>query len=82
VEGLAGLRNVTLRTPRDPRLAAGSACFEVGGMPPGAAVARLGAAKVSASVTPYATSYIRLGASIVTSPEDVDAAVRAVADLA
>ena len=81
VDGLAGLRDVTLRTPKDPRLAAGIACFEVAGMAPGTAVARLAAAKVSASVTPYATSYVRLGASIVTSPEDVDAAVRAVAGL-
>jgi selenocysteine lyase/cysteine desulfurase len=82
VDGLAGLRHVRLRTPRDARLAAGIVCFEVAGRPPGRAVAELAAAKVSATVTPYATSYVRLGPSIVTSPEDVDAAVRSVAALA
>jgi selenocysteine lyase/cysteine desulfurase len=82
VDGLAGLPGVTLRTPKDQRLAAGIVCFEVAGATPRIAVGQLAAAKVSASVTPYATSYVRLGPSIVTSPEDVDAAVRAVAGLA
>jgi selenocysteine lyase/cysteine desulfurase len=82
VDGLARLRNVTLRTPTNPRLAAGIVCFEVDGRPPSAAVTQLAAAKISATVTPYATSYVRLGPSIVTSLDDVDAAVRAVAGLA
>jgi hypothetical protein len=36
---------------------------------------------VVASATPYRTSYTRLGPSIVTSPEEVDAAVAAVSSL-
>jgi selenocysteine lyase/cysteine desulfurase len=37
---------------------------------------------VLASVTPYAEPYLRLGPSIVTSEEDVDAAVAAIRALA
>ena len=37
---------------------------------------------VVASATPYATSYLRLGPSIATTPEQVDAAVEAVSYLA
>lgn len=36
---------------------------------------------VVASATPYAVSYLRLGPSIATSPEQVDAALDAVATL-
>jgi hypothetical protein len=37
---------------------------------------------IVSSVTPYATSYLRLGPSLVTTPEQVDAAVEAIASLA
>ena len=37
--------------------------------------------RIVASVTPYATRYIRLGPSIVNNEADVDRAVRAVAAL-
>jgi selenocysteine lyase/cysteine desulfurase len=37
---------------------------------------------ILASVTPYAQPYLRLGPSIATSEEDVDAAVAAVRALA
>ena len=36
---------------------------------------------VVASATPYRQSYLRLGPSVVTSPEEVDMAVDAVAQL-
>jgi hypothetical protein len=32
-------------------------------------------------VTPYANEYVRLGTTVLVSEEDVDAAVRAVAEL-
>jgi selenocysteine lyase/cysteine desulfurase len=77
-DGLAGLATVTLHTPRAAELSAGIVCCEVGGYRPREAVARLRAAGVSASVTPYATSYLRFGPSILTDESDVDSAVRAV----
>ena len=69
-------------TPQDPEVSAGIVCVEVPSMLPGDAVARLRERGVVASATPYATSYLRLGPSIVTTPEQVDAAVEAVSFLA
>jgi selenocysteine lyase/cysteine desulfurase len=76
--GLGELENVRLRTPRDPRLSAGLVCFEVDGLAPAQVVERLARRRIVASVTPYARSYVRLGAGIVNSDADVDAAVAAV----
>ena len=55
---------------------------EVGAHNPGEVVADLRRQGILASVTPYAQPYLRLGPSIVTSEEDVDAAVAAVPALA
>jgi selenocysteine lyase/cysteine desulfurase len=75
--GLAGLPQVRLRTPRDPRLSAGIVCFDVDGFEPREIVERLAARRIVASVTPYAHSYVRLGPGIVNSEADIDAAVSA-----
>ncbi|MCI0687605.1 MAG: aminotransferase class V-fold PLP-dependent enzyme [Sporichthyaceae bacterium] len=81
-DGIAGLPNVRLVTPRDPALSAGIVCCDVAGRDPLEVVAQLRSDhRVVASATPYQTSYLRLGPSIVTSPEQVDAAVRALASL-
>ena len=80
-EGLAGLPNVTLRTPRSPDLSAGIVCFDVNGMSAPHAVEALRARRVVATVTPYAVQHVRLGPSIANSPEDVDAALRAIRTL-
>ena len=61
---------------QDPEVSAGIVCVDVPAMLPADAVARLRERGVVASATPYATSYLRLGPSIVTTPEQVDAAVR------
>ncbi|MBA2953029.1 aminotransferase class V-fold PLP-dependent enzyme [Nocardioides sp. MAH-18] len=79
-EGLAG-SGVTVVTPLDPAVSAGIVCLDVPGTPPGNAVLELREHGVVASATPYATSYLRLGPSIVTSPDEVDAAVAAVSGL-
>lgn len=63
-------------TPLDPEVSAGIVCVEVAS-PPDAMVA-LREQGISTSVTPYATSYLRLGPSIVTTPDEVDAAAEAV----
>jgi selenocysteine lyase/cysteine desulfurase len=78
---LSEVRGVRLRTPRSPGLSAGLVCFEVAGRDPSEVVARLASRRIVSSVTPYAQRYVRLGASIVNSTEDIDRAVRAIADL-
>ena len=80
-DGLAAMKHVRLHTPRSPRLSSGLACFEVDGMTPDAAVARLLEQRVVASTSPYATPYVRLAPSLVNSPADVDAALAAVRSL-
>jgi selenocysteine lyase/cysteine desulfurase len=80
-DGLAGIRGVTLVTPRDPDLSAGVVCFQAGGGPLDRTIEELAAQKVVATATPYRVSYLRLGATIVNSEEHVDAAVRAVRTL-
>ena len=80
-EGLssAGVRVIT---PASPELSAGIVCVDLPDQPPANAVLSLRQAGFVASATPYAVSYLRLGPSIATTPEQVDAAVAAVADLA
>jgi selenocysteine lyase/cysteine desulfurase len=79
---LAEVRGVRLRTPQSPGLSAGLVCFEVAGQDSSEVVARLASRRIVASVTPYATRYVRLGPGIVNTPEHVDAAVRAIARVA
>jgi selenocysteine lyase/cysteine desulfurase len=78
LEGVDGLRVVT---PADPEVSAGIVCIDVDGMLPANAVGALREQHIVASATPYRTSYLRLGPSLVTTPEQVDAAVEAVAGL-
>jgi selenocysteine lyase/cysteine desulfurase len=78
---LAEVRGVRLRTPQSPGLSAGLVCFEVAGRDPSDVVARLASRGIVASVTPYATRYVRFGPGIVNTPEHVDAAVRLIAAL-
>jgi selenocysteine lyase/cysteine desulfurase len=77
-DGLADMKHVTLRTPRSERLSAGIVCFEVEGSSASEVVDRLAARRVVASVTPYATRYVRLGPGLYTVEADVDAALAAV----
>jgi selenocysteine lyase/cysteine desulfurase len=81
-DGLAAVPAVRLVTPRDPALSAGIVCLEVAGHRPGEAMAALRRRGILVSVTPYARPYLRLGPSVVTSEEDVDAAVGALRALA
>jgi isopenicillin-N epimerase len=82
-DGLAGIRGVNLITPSSADLSAGLVCFELRGRDPREVVDRLQHEhRVIASVTPYATEYVRLGPSLVNTDEDVDKALRAVRALA
>lgn len=78
---LVEVKGVRLRTPESPGLSAGLVCFEVAGRDPAEVVSRLASRGIVASVTPYATRYVRLGPGIVNTPEHVDAVVRAIAAL-
>jgi selenocysteine lyase/cysteine desulfurase len=80
-EGLSGIAGVDVRTPAAPELSAGVVCCAVEGVGAGEAVERLRAAKVIASVTPYAEQLLRFGTSIVNDEDDVQRAVTAVRDL-
>ncbi len=80
-EGLAeiGADKVRVITPADTEVSAGIVCLDVAGLPPGNGIVNLRGRDIVASATPYATSYLRLGPSIVTTPDQVDAAVDAIA---
>src|SRR5918994_1092114 len=76
-EGLAELPGVSVVTPMAEELSAGIVCLEVAGGQPADVLGTLAAHGVVASITPYREQYVRLGPSIVTSPDDVDAVVDA-----
>jgi isopenicillin-N epimerase len=81
-DGAARLPRVTLHTPRDPRLAGGISAFEVAGLTAEQVTQRLAAKQIRTSNSPYKTSYARVAAGIMNSPEDVDRALRAIRTLA
>ena len=82
-DGLAGIRGVRLRTPRDEALSAGLVCCEVRGIDPGEVVDRLREEhRVVASVTPYRTRYVRFGPSVANHAGDVRRGVEAMAKIA
>ncbi len=80
-EGLGRMPNIQLYTPRDENLSAGIVCFDVKGMKPGQVVKRLLDRRIVASTTPYRVSYARVACSVVNTPQDVEAALRAIRDL-
>jgi selenocysteine lyase/cysteine desulfurase len=80
-DGLSGLDGLTVVTPADPAISAGIVCVDVAGMPPANAVQELRTRGVVASATPYQRSYLRLGPSIATSPEQVDQAITALGEI-
>jgi len=75
--GLAGMRAVTLHTPRSPSLSAGLVCFEVRGLSPQEVVDRLLRRGVVATVSPYAPPLARVAPSVLNTPAEVDRALRA-----
>jgi selenocysteine lyase/cysteine desulfurase len=73
---------VKVLTPGDPALSAGIICFEVNGQRAGETVHKLHARKVVASSSPYKVSYARLAPSLVNDEREVEAALRAVREIA
>ncbi|MBD0290415.1 MAG: aminotransferase class V-fold PLP-dependent enzyme [Thermoleophilia bacterium] len=82
-QGLARIPGVEVKTPAEEALSAGLVCATFGGTPPPDVVDRLREEhRVLASVTPYATPYVRFGPSVANSEEDVDRALEAVTAIA
>ena len=81
--GLVEIPGLVVRTPFDARLSAGLVCCDVPGPTglPDAFVQRLREHGVVASLTPYATSYLRFGPSIVNSEAEIDRALEVVRQL-
>ncbi|MET0516839.1 MAG: aminotransferase class V-fold PLP-dependent enzyme [Nitrospiraceae bacterium] len=79
--GLASMRHVRLHTPRSRELSSGIVCFEVDGMEPQETVDRLRRRGIMGSLTPYTNHYARLAPSLLTSPEEIDATIKAVHQL-
>ena len=80
-EGLAAMSGVLLHTPRSRNLSSGIVCFEVDGHAPYQVVRDLRQHGIVASVTPYATHYVRLAPSLLTSSAEVDKTLQAVRTL-
>ena len=81
-EGLAKIPKVKLLTPKDPALSAGLVAFEVEGQSASQTVHKLHAKKVVASSSPYKISKARLAPSLVNDEREVEAALRAVREIA
>jgi selenocysteine lyase/cysteine desulfurase len=81
-EGLARIPGVKVLTPRDPALSAGIIAFEVDGKSAWQTVHALHARKVVASTSPYKVSKARLAPSLVNDEREVEAALRAVREIA
>jgi len=81
-EGLAKMPKVKLLTPKDPALSAGLIAFEVEGQSASETVHKLYARKVVASSSPYKNSKARLAPSLVNDEREVEAALRAVREIA
>ena len=81
-QGLASLPKIKMHTPRAAALSAGLVAFEIEGVSPTDIVKQLLARRIIASTSPYAVSYARLAPSLVNTPDEVDAALRAVRALA
>ncbi len=81
-EALAQMNHIRLYTPVDESLSSGIVCFDVNRLHATQVVARLDQQSIIATITPYATLYARLSPSLLTSPEDVESTIQAVASLA
>ena len=80
-DGLAENRRVELWTPRAVELSAGLVGFDVTGLKTKEVVQGLQAKKIVASGSPYPRSVARLAAGIMNTPQEIDAALAAVASL-
>lgn len=81
-DGLAGIPGVTVHTPRSPDFSAGVVTFDVEGVPTPSVISQLLERGIVASGSPYANSQPRLAGSLVNTPDEVEAAIKAVREIA
>jgi selenocysteine lyase/cysteine desulfurase len=81
-EGLSSINGVVLRTPLESRSSAGIVSFDVEDIDPKQAVSTLRERGVIASVSPYATPYVRLTPSIRNTNEDLDKVLNVIGQVA
>lgn len=81
-EGLVRIPGVTMYTPHSPDLSSGIVAFDVAGQRPGRFLKRLRRRKIVASVAPYASKHLRLTPSVRNDPDEIDAVLSAVRDIA
>ncbi len=81
-EGLSKIPKVQVLTPMDPALSAGLIAFEVEGQSAEETAHKLHERKVVASTSPYKVSKARLAPSLVNDEREVEAALRAVREIA
>lgn len=79
-EGLAGIPGVRLVTPRYEHLSAGIVSFDIGNHAPRTVVNWLSRRRIIATVTPYARRHLRLTPSLLNTPDEVEAVLRALRD--
>jgi len=75
-QGLAKMRHITLQTPMSQDLSAGIVCFEVAGIPPRQVVEKLRQRGIIASVTPYATQYVRVAPGLLNQPAEIETVLK------
>ncbi|HEY7531523.1 MAG TPA: aminotransferase class V-fold PLP-dependent enzyme [Nitrospiraceae bacterium] len=80
-QGLTRMSRVTLHTPLSQELSAGIVCFEVTGLAPLQVVKQLRQQGVVASVTPYATQYVRLAPGLLNSNQEVETVLKIIEGL-
>lgn len=81
-EGLAGVKGVRLVTPTSPDVSAGIVCCELDAQDAFTTTVMLREDhRIAASVTPYQEQYLRFGPSMVTTPEQIERTIAAVAKI-
>ena len=82
-DGLGRIGGVTVHAPAEPALRSGVICCTVEGRPPQDVVRRLHDEHgIVATVTPYPVALVRFGTMHLNTPEEVEAACRAVQAIA
>lgn len=80
-EGLAGMRNVTLHTPRSSELSSGLVAYEIAGKKPLEITYALYAKGVVSAPSPYHQSYARMAPSLLNTEDELETALAHVAQI-
>ena len=81
-ENAKTINGLTMHTASDPELSAGLSCFEIQGVKPEEVDSKLAAKKIRTNASPYKVSYARVSAGIMNFPEEIDAVLREIREIA